>query len=105
MSKKILTNTKITKILQEFPAWNYDADKKSLCFSYKFKSFEACFAMMIRIAMLAEKQNHHPDWFNSYRRLDIALTSHDVGGITMRDIKMMRTLTQLFSDLVVADSA
>ena len=55
--------------------------------------------MMVQIAMLAERQNHHPDWFNSYGKLRIFLTSHDVQGITKRDIDMMAMIDALFAKL------
>ena len=99
MSKSILSDNDINHYLQPYKNWRYDSVKKSLCFSYKFDNFSACFAMMVQIAMLAERHNHHPDWFNSYGKLDIALTSHDVQGVTKRDVDMMAMIAKLFADL------
>jgi 4a-hydroxytetrahydrobiopterin dehydratase len=61
----------------------------------KFKDFNACFAFMTRVALLAEKHNHHPDWFNSYNTLTIQLTSHDAGGLTERDKRLALAINVL----------
>ncbi len=99
VSAKILLDAQqIAEYLQKLPNWQYHADRNALYFNYKFKDFSACFAMMTRIAMLAEQVNHHPDWYNSYRNLEIYLTSHDSGGITMRDIEMAHQIVALFVD-------
>ena len=93
-----LTQQQIAELLTQYPSWHYDESRKSFCFSYKFASFSAAFAMMTRIAMLAEQVQHHPDWFNSYQKLDIALTSHDAGGVTARDVTMVQKIDALFAD-------
>lgn len=55
---------------------------------FKFSHFRHAFAFMSEVALLAESANHHPDWSNSYNKVDINLTSHDVGGLSMRDFKL-----------------
>ncbi len=95
-----LTPQQIDELLAQHPSWRYDEARKSFCCSHKFKSFSAAFAMMTRIAMLAEKYQHHPDWFNSYQKLDIALTSHDAGGVTARDALMIKKIDASFADFV-----
>ncbi len=95
-----LNQQEINDVLAQFPSWHYDEVRNAFCCSYKFKNFSAAFAMMTRIAMLAEQYQHHPDWFNSYRKLDIALTSHDVGGVTMRDVDMVKKIDALLVDAI-----
>ena len=97
-NRQHLTQQEMNDVLAQYPAWHYDEARKAFCFSYKFNNFSAAFAMMTRIAMLAEQYQHHPDWFNSYRKLDIALTSHDVGGVTMRDADMVQKIDALFTN-------
>ncbi|MCH9853354.1 MAG: 4a-hydroxytetrahydrobiopterin dehydratase [Alphaproteobacteria bacterium] len=96
--QKHLTQQQIADVLAQSPSWQYDEARKAFCFSYKFDSFSAAFAMMTRIAMLAEQYQHHPDWFNSYQKLDIAFTSHDVGGVTARDVAMVQKIDALFTE-------
>ncbi|OQV12970.1 putative pterin-4-alpha-carbinolamine dehydratase [Hypsibius exemplaris] len=55
---------------------------------FKFKDFNAAFGFMTRVALLAEKMDHHPEWFNVYNKVQITLSSHDVAGLSQRDIKL-----------------
>ena len=56
--------------------------------TFKFKDFNAAFSFMTRVALLAEKMDHHPEWFNVYNRVDVKLNTHDAGGLTALDFKM-----------------
>ena len=56
---------------------------------FKFKDFVEAFSFMTNIAMIAEKMNHHPEWYNVYNRVDITLTTHDSGGVTEKDIYLL----------------
>lgn len=60
--------------------------------SYRFADFKEAWAFMSRVAALAEAADHHPDWSNSWNRVDIRLTSHDVGGLTERDTDLARAI-------------
>jgi len=55
---------------------------------FRFDDFSAAWAFMSRVALLAEKMDHHPEWFNVYNRVDVTLTTHDAGGVTEKDVKM-----------------
>jgi 4a-hydroxytetrahydrobiopterin dehydratase len=73
--------------LQTLPeGWELAADGKSIRQSFRFKDFTEAFAFMTRIALLAEKADHHPDWSNAYNRVEISLSTHEAGGVTARDI-------------------
>ena len=63
--------------------------------SFKFSGFVEAFGFMTRAAIFAEKWNHHPEWFNVYNRVDITLSSHDVGGLSSRDVKLAQKLDAL----------
>lgn len=59
---------------------------------FEFKDFNAAFAFMTRVAMLAEKMDHHPEWFNVYNKVDVTLSTHDAGGVTEKDISMAKAM-------------
>jgi len=74
--------------------WTEQDDK--LTKTFKFSDFQEAFAFMTRVAFLAEKLNHHPDWSNSYDTVKIQLTSHDVGGkVTDRDHKLAKAIDKV----------
>ncbi|TLY02209.1 MAG: 4a-hydroxytetrahydrobiopterin dehydratase [Thaumarchaeota archaeon] len=63
--------------------------------TFEFEDFVQAFSFMTRVAMEAEKMNHHPEWFNVYNRVRIDLVTHDVGGISNYDIKLAKTIDRL----------
>lgn len=77
-----------TKALAGLDGWREVDDRDAIAKTFKFKDFNAAFGFMARVAMEAEKADHHPEWFNVYNRVDVTLASHDAGGITDRDIKL-----------------
>ncbi len=62
---------------------------------FKFRSFVRAFGFMSSVAIICDKQNHHPEWFNCYNTVDITLTSHDVGGLSERDFKLATSVEKL----------
>lgn len=74
--------------LSNLPEWTYDAVVRGIRRSFKFGDFAAAFAFMTRVAILAEKADHHPEWSNVYNRVEILLTTHDVNGLSVRDIDL-----------------
>ncbi len=75
------------------PDWQLK--REQLCRSFLFKDFSSAWGFMSRVAMLAEQHNHHPEWSNVYSRVDIALTTHDVGGISARDLRLAESINQI----------
>ena len=74
--------------LGELDGWDEAEGRDAIAKSFKFKNFNAAFGFMTRVALLAEKQDHHPEWFNVYNRVDITLSTHDAGGLSKRDIRL-----------------
>ena len=74
--------------LAALPLWTYDAETQGIRRTLSFPDFGAAFAFMTHVAILAEKADHHPEWFNVYNRVDILLTTHDAGGLSSRDIDL-----------------
>ncbi len=68
--------------------WTYDADTKAINKTFQFADFSEAWAFMNRAALLAEKMDHHPEWFNVYNRVEVKMTTHDADGVTSLDIEM-----------------
>lgn len=77
-----------TDALARLTEWQQVADRDAIQKSFTFTSFNEAFSFMTRVAMEAEKANHHPEWFNVYNRVDVVLTTHDAGGLSEKDIKL-----------------
>ena len=82
----LIDHQQLESFLLQHPQWQIKQEK--LYRSFRFKDFNQAFAFMTRVALLAEKLNHHPEWFNVYNRVEIELTTHDAGGISEKDIEM-----------------
>ena len=90
-----LTDAERAEALAALPDWRHDADRDALVRRFTFGDFAEAFGFMTRVALLAEKADHHPDWSNVWSRVDIALTTHDAGGLTARDIALARAIDRL----------
>lgn len=77
------------------PGWSLAREGKAIERTFEFADFSQAFAFMTRVAMLAEKRDHHPEWFNVYNRVEITLTTHDADGLSLRDVKMARRIDEL----------
>ena len=82
----------LTEELKSLEGWQPVEGRNAIEKSFKFKDFNEAFSFMSRIALAAEKMDHHPEWFNVYNRVDIVLTTHDAGGVSERDIKMAKMI-------------
>lgn len=95
MRPPCLTNAEITSLRETLPEWQVSDDLTSLLIAYKFSDFQQAFAFMSEVAEAAEAIDHHPDWRNSYARVNIRLTTHDVGGLTSLDEDLASKISQL----------
>lgn len=80
--------------LADLPLWTFDATRSALTRRFRFASFAEAFGFMAEIALQAERQDHHPEWSNVYNRVEVAWTSHDVQGVSARDVAMARACDQ-----------
>jgi 4a-hydroxytetrahydrobiopterin dehydratase len=85
--------------------WSYDAQAQAIRRSFRFRDFAEAFAFMTRVALAAEKADHHPDWSNSWNRVDIALTTHSAGGLTRRDIELAARIDAAAGQLALGETA
>jgi 4a-hydroxytetrahydrobiopterin dehydratase len=75
--------------------WDFDEGRDAITRQFLFANFSEAFAFMTRVAMLAEVQDHHPEWSNVWNRVDILLTTHDAGGLSVRDVNMAKAIDAL----------
>jgi 4a-hydroxytetrahydrobiopterin dehydratase len=76
--------------LADLDGWVELPGRDAIAKSFKFADFNAAFAFMARVALKAEKMDHHPEWFNVYNKVDIVLSTHDAGGLTSRDVELAK---------------
>jgi 4a-hydroxytetrahydrobiopterin dehydratase len=95
MAIRQLTETERDVALAALPEWSLRDDKLAIRREFKFADFSAAFGFMARVALLAEKRDHHPEWSNVYNRVEITLTTHDAGGLSQRDVDMAAEIDRL----------
>jgi 4a-hydroxytetrahydrobiopterin dehydratase len=78
--------------LADLDGWAEVEGRDAIAKTFKFKDFNAAFGFMARVALSAEKQDHHPEWSNVYNRVEITLSTHDAGGLTERDVKLAKAI-------------
>ena len=78
--------------LAKLPGWDQVEGRDAIEKSFEFKSFNEAWGFMNRVALAAEKLNHHPEWFNVYKRVDILLSTHDCGGLSELDIRLAKRI-------------
>ena len=87
MAEKLTADARRTA-LQELQGWAEVDDRDAISKTFRFEAFNEAFGFMTRVALTAEKMDHHPEWFNVYNRVEITLATHDAEGVTQRDIRL-----------------
>jgi len=90
-----LTQAQRDSLAESLPGWALLADRDAIRKTYKFADFSAAWGFMSRVALLAEAQDHHPEWENVYNRVAITLTTHDAGGLSERDLRLASSIDRL----------
>ena len=89
---KVLSELERDEALIGLNGWRYDEGDRVIVRDLKFRDFSAAFGFMARVALAAEKAGHHPEWNNVYNRVTVALSTHDSGGVTEKDITLAKTI-------------
>lgn len=92
-----LTAEEVESWLAALPQWTLARKGAAIERKFEFADFSEAFAFMARVALLAEKRDHHPEWFNVYNRVEIALTTHDAGGLSLRDVEIAQAIDALLA--------
>ena len=90
-----LTTADLEKSLRELPGWTLAKSRGVLEKTFEFADFNEAFGFMGRIALMAEKMDHHPEWLNVYNRVEITLSTHDAGGVSARDVELARFIDSI----------
>ncbi|ARP90477.1 4a-hydroxytetrahydrobiopterin dehydratase [Bordetella genomosp. 9] len=83
------------KAVRELDGWSVAAGRDAIAKTFRFADFNATFGFMSRVALISEKMNHHPEWFNVYNRVDVTLSTHDAGGVTEKDVRLARFMDDI----------
>jgi len=94
MSSK-LTGDARKAALAGLKGWSEASGRDAISKKFVFKDFNQAFGFMTRAALVAEKMDHHPEWFNVYKTVDVTLSTHDAGGLTDRDVKLAEAMDKI----------
>ena len=94
MAREKLTKEAVEQALATLPGWTLAADGLSISRTFTFKNFSEAFGFMTRAALAAEKLDHHPDWSNVYKTVEVKLNTHDAGGLTELDFELARRMSR-----------
>jgi len=90
-----LSDTERDSLPRTLPEWTLDESRDAIRRSFRFEDFVEAFGFMSKVALLAERADHHPEWANVYNRVDIVLTTHDADGLSARDVALAKAIDRL----------
>jgi 4a-hydroxytetrahydrobiopterin dehydratase len=82
-------------ILEELPGWSETTGREAIERTFTFRNFSEAFGFMCRVALVAEKNDHHPEWKNVYKTVEVVLATHDAGGVTRLDIDLAKAMNAI----------
>jgi 4a-hydroxytetrahydrobiopterin dehydratase len=82
-------------VLGKLKGWSDVNGRDAITKKFEFKDFNQAFGFMTRAALVAEKMNHHPEWFNVYNKVEVTLSTHDAGGVTELDVKLAEAMEKI----------
>ena len=94
MASKLAGNDR-KAALAKLSGWSEVSGRDAISKKFVFKDFNQAFGFMTRAALVAEKMDHHPEWFNVYKTVEVTLSTHDAGGVTDLDVKLAETMDKL----------
>jgi len=90
-----LADQEVAAALAQLPGWRRVDGRSAIAKTFQFADFSAAWGFMCRVALAAEKQDHHPEWCNVWNRVEITLSTHDAGGLSARDVKLAETIEKI----------
>ena len=95
MSAEKLSDAERSAALAELDGWELVDGRDAIFKSFSFKNFNEAFGWMSRVAMAAEKMDHHPEWFNVYKTVEVTLATHSVGGLSSLDVRLAKMMDKM----------
>ena len=96
MAEKLTDETREAELAPLFEAgWRLAEGRDGISKTFRFRDFSEAFGWMARVALKAEKMNHHPDWLNVWNRVEVTLTTHEKGGLTTADVELVKAMDAL----------
>ena len=90
-----LSEAERRELLPSLQGWSMVEGRDAIRKRFTFRNFNEAFGWMCRVALAAEKMNHHPEWLNVYRTVDVTLSTYDAGGLTRRDVELARAMERM----------
>lgn len=90
-----LTEAERAALAAQLPGWKMVEGRDAIARSFRFADFSAAWGFMSRVALAAEAEGHHPEWFNVWNRVDITLSTHDAGGLSLRDVALAQAIDRI----------
>lgn len=94
-----LSSDERAALASRLPDWTLSEGHDAICRTFVFRDFSEAFGFMTRVALAAEKADHHPAWRNVYRKVEVVLSTHDAGGLTMRDVRLAETMDRIAAQI------
>ncbi|UVI40471.1 4a-hydroxytetrahydrobiopterin dehydratase [Qipengyuania spongiae] len=95
MSVEELSQEERDTWMRALKQWSLAREGKAIERTFEFADFREAWGFMSQVALMAEKRDHHPEWFNVYNKVEITLTTHDAGGLSLRDVNMAKAIDKL----------
>jgi len=92
MTDEKLSGTARARVLHELEGWSEAKGRDAITRTFQFKNFNQAFGFMSRVALVAEKMDHHPEWSNVYGRVEVTLSTHTAGGLTEKDVALAKKM-------------
>ena len=94
-----LSDNERAEMLRACSGWSFDGARDAIVGRFRFRNFSEAFAFMTRVALVVERMDHHPEWSNVWNRVDILLTTHDAGGVTVKDRDLALEINEIANGL------
>ena len=105
MAERLSAEARKAALQELLPGWADASGREAIERTFEFKDFNEAFGFMTRAALVAEKSDHHPEWRNVYKTVEVVLATHDAGGVTARDVALAKSMNAIARQFGLGDGA